>query len=153
MRCDMWSNKKKGVALLSTLIFMSVVICVSLLMFAILTYSAVANKYEQQKLEKQVTLSKIFDDFVDNQTINNSYDFDVQIYTNQDNTNQKAVVVKKTGASAKNLYYYCICEFDSVVPTNYQILAQQQKDFYLTTQNVDGVDYYFLADLIKYVEV
>ena len=149
----MWANKKKGVALLSTLIFMTVVICVSLLLFTVLTYGALANKYQQQKLEKQVTIKKIFKDFVDNQTIDGTYDYDVEIYTNENNANQKAVVVKKSGAVAKNMLYYCICEFDSEVPTNYQILAQQEKNFYLTTRIVNGVNYYYLADLIKYVEV
>ena len=149
----MFKNKKKGVALISTIILMSVVVCVFLLLTTLLMSGVVSNKFQTQKLKNQTTISKVFKDFADNQTIDETYDFDVQIYTNQSNTNQKAVVAKKQGASATKMFYYCICEFDAENPTTYQKLAEQDKDFYLTIREVDGVEYYFLADLIKYVEV
>jgi hypothetical protein len=147
----MAKNKKKGVAILSALVLMTVVIIISGLLFAINTSSNLKNRKQKYNIEKYITTTKIFNDFIDNGQIDGEYTFDIEIIDNFHNAKEgiQAIVVKKINATSTiDLYYYCIYDFD-----NKTVLAEQSGNFYLTTQNIDNVDYYFLADLIKYKEV
>ena len=150
-------NKKKGAVIASVLVLMIIVIAISTLILTLTMGASISNKYETTKLKKQVLTNKIFDDFVDNQTIDENYseyDLTVQVYVNDENTNQKAVVAKKTNAEKTILYFYCIYDFTL---GQEKVLAKQSQDFYLTkkvvNENDNEVEYYYLADMIKYVEV
>ena len=146
----MASNKKKGAVLASVVVLMVIVIAISMLVFALTLGASISNKYENSKLAKEVTTNKLYADFVDNQIINDEYDefLDIQIYVSDDNSNIKAVVAKNKNAIAKNLYFYCIYDF-----SQNKVLAKQSQDFYLTKKIYNGVEYYYLADIVRYVEV
>ena len=144
----MKTNKKKGAALLSVIVLLSVVVSFSLVIFALIINSNATTAYISTTIKKEIVTNKIFADFVDNQVVDGEYDFDIDIYTAEENANIKAVVVKKNGASAENLYFYGIYDFE-----NEKALAKQAKNFELTTKVVDGKTYYYLADIVKYKEV
>lgn len=140
-------NKKKGVALMSALILMVVIISFSGMFFAIVQSLNLSNRLQQNKTQKLATYYKIRQDFLDDQVINDEYDYFIEIIEHDENI--KALVIKRTENSAKtDLSYYFIYNFST-----FKILAEQDKNFYLTIKN-DGVnDYYYLADLVKYKEV
>ncbi len=146
-------NKKKGAVLLSVVVLMVIVIAVSSLIFALTMGTSISNRYEVSKLNKEVLTNKIYADFVDNQTIQggySEYDLDVKIYVNDENANQKAVVAKKTNTTKTTLFFYCIYDFTL---GQEKVLAKQSQDFYLTKKVYNEIEYYYLANLIRYVEV
>lgn len=140
-------NKKKGVALMSALILMVVIISFSGMFFAIVQSLNLSNRLQQNKIQKLATYYKIRQDFLDDQVINDEYEYFVEIIEHDENI--KALVIKRTENSAKtDLSYYFIYNFST-----FKILAEQDKNFYLTIKNDGGNDYYYLADLVKYKEV
>ena len=140
-------NKKKGVALLSALILMIVVISFTGLCIALVMSFNLSNRYEKNRTQRLATFYKIRQDFLDNQTINDEYDYHIEIV--EHDADIKAVVVKKKNkANIDDMVYYCIYNFSSS-----KILAEQNENFYLTIKNDGGNDYYYLADLVKYMEV
>ena len=149
-------NKRKGVVIASTLVFMTIVICFSSIIFLLIASTTIKNKIQDNKLEKYIKTQKIRLDLIENYgsvtentTVENDYNLNIEIIVNPNNTNQKAVVVKKLSAVAKtDLYYYCIYDFDEN-----KMLAEQTDKFYITQKDDSGTQYYFLADLIRYKEV
>lgn len=140
-------NKKKGVALMSALILMVVIISFSGMFFAIVQSLNLSNRLQQNKTQKLATYYKIRQDFLDDQVIDDEYDYFIEIIEHDENI--KALVIKRTENSAKtDLSYYFIYNFST-----FKILAEQDKNFYLTIKNDGGNDYYYLADLVKYKEV
>lgn len=145
--CNMKINKKKGVALLSVLILMTVIISFTGLFLALVKSLNFANKIEQNKTQKVATYYKIKQDFLDNQVIDEDYDYDIEIVEHDENI--KAVVaIKKNSTDVSDMIYYCIYNFSTS-----KILAEQNKNFYLTIKQDGGDSYYYLADLVKYKEV
>ena len=57
-------NKKRGVALLSVIVLMSVVICFTLLMTAFVIGSSLTVRYQTSMLSNQVEILKLKNDFV-----------------------------------------------------------------------------------------
>ena len=149
-------NRRKGVVIASTLVFMVIVICFSSLIFLLISSTTLKNKIQNNKIEKYIITQNIRTLFIqscgeitENTYVEKDYNLNIEIVVNSNNVDQKAVVVKKSSAVSKtDLYYYMIYDFDEG-----KALAEQTDKFYITTQNVSGVDYYFLADLIKYKEV
>ena len=140
-------NKKKGIALMSALILMSVIISFTGLFLALVQSFNLANKIEQKRIQNLTTYYNIRKDFLENQVIDNEYDFAVEVIEHDANT--KAVVVKrKNNSNIEGIIYYFIYDF-----SNSKLLAEQNKNFYITIKNDGGTDYYYLADLVKYMEV
>ena len=143
----MKTNKKKGIALMSALILMTVIISFTGLFLVLVKTFNLSNKVEQKRTQNLSTYYKIKADFLDNQIVDDEYDFDVEVVEHDANT--KAVVVKrKNSSNIEGMFYYFIYDF-----SNSKLLAEQNKNFYLTIKNDGGTDYYYLADLVKYMEV
>lgn len=144
--CDMKTNKKKGVALLSALILMTVIISFTGLFIALVQSFNLANRLEQNKTQKVSTYYKIRQDFL-NDTLDDEYEYDIEILEHDENI--KAVVAKKKNSTnIADMVYYCVYNFSTS-----KILAEQNKNFYLTIKEDGGNNYYYLADLVKYKEV
>lgn len=140
-----WKNNK-GIAMPMVVVLMAVVLCFSLLIITLVLNASLSNKYQSLILQKQIVTAKIYDDFIDDGDIDCEYDLYFQIIENENNANQKALVVKKTStSSATNLYYLCIRDFEQN-----KTLANQTENFSITKRVVEGQEYYYLADLIKY---
>ena len=140
-------NKKKGIALMSALVLMSVIISFTGLFLALVQSFNLANKIEQKRIQNLTTYYNIRKDFLENQVIDNEYDFDIEVI--EHDTNTKAVVVKrKNNSNIEGIIYYFIYDF-----SNSKLLAEQNKNFYITIKNDGGTNYYYLADLVKYMEV
>lgn len=147
----MQKNKKKGVAILSAIILMTIVISISGLLFALITSSNLKNKIQKNRFEKYMITQKIFSDFVDNGIIDGEYNLNIELLDNSNDTKTgiQGVVAKLINSNFKtDLYYYCVYDFD-----NNKILAEQSDNFYITIKTIDNVNYYYLADLIRYKEV
>ena len=147
----MKSRKKKGVAIVTALIFMTIIIAVTGLLFALMASLTSKNIIQKNKLKRFVTLQQIKNDFIDNGFIDAEYEYDVQIFNNSNATQSgvQAVVVKKDNVeSSIDLIYYVVYDFD-----NQKVVAEQTENFYLTIKNIDNVDFYYLANLVKYKEV
>ncbi len=143
----MKTNKKKGIALMSALILMTVIISFTGLFLVLVKTFNLSNKVEQKRTQNLSTYYKIKADFLDNQIVDDEYDFDIEVVEHDANT--KAVVVKrKNSSNIEGMFYYFIYDF-----SNSKLLAEQNKNFYLTIKNDGGTDYYYLADLVKYMEV
>lgn len=140
-------NKKRGAALISSVVLMMVVITFSLLMFTIIINSRATVKYNEVVTAKNIMVNKVCKDFVDDGDIDGDYDLYLQIYENPENSNIKAVVAKKQQTSA-NIYFLVVYDFE-----NNEIIAKQQQNFELSVKNVDGQNYYFLPGDVKYERV
>ena len=138
-------SKKRGVALLSVIVMMSVVVCFSLLIYTLIISSNVANIYEKTISKKIILTNKIFDDFVDNGVIDNEYEIAVKVFS--ENENLKAVVAKNENSDDTNLYFLAVYDFE-----NNKIIARQSDNFYITIKQYEGRNYYYLADVVRYKE-
>lgn len=137
-------NKKRGVALLSTVVLMVVVITFSLLIFTLIANSNATGKVNESITKKEILSNRVYADFTADGEINEEYDLDLNIYTNQDNSNIKAVVAKKQ-ISSKNIYFMVVYDFE-----NNQVIARQLSNFELSIKDVDGELFYYLPGNIKY---
>ena len=147
----MVNKREKGIAIVSALIFMTIIIAVSGLIFTLMASLNVKNIVQKKKIEQQITFQQIKKDFKEDGKINGEYDYNIEIFnnTNASKSGVQAVVVKKySSASATDLLYYMIYDFD-----NQKILAEQTENFYITIKNVDDVNFYYLANIVKYKEV
>ncbi|HAJ78051.1 MAG TPA: hypothetical protein DCO89_03190 [Clostridiales bacterium] len=147
----MVNKKEKGIAIVSALIFMTIIIAVSGLLFTLMASLNAKNIVQKKKIEQQITFQQIKKDFKEDGKINGEYDYNIEIFnnTNASKSGVQAVVVKKySSASATDLLYYMIYDFD-----NQKILAEQTENFYITIKNVDDVNFYYLANIVKYKEV
>ena len=147
----MINSKKRGVAIASALIFMTIIIVVSGLLFTLMASLNTKNIFQKKKLERYLLLQQIKQDFADNGTINGEYEYNVEIFDNANppqNGVQAVVAKEDNSSSSTNIIYYVVYDFD-----NQKILAEQTENFYLTIKNIDGVDFYYLANLVKYKEV
>lgn len=140
-------NKKRGVALLSTVVLMVVVITFSLLIFTLIANSNATGKVNESITKKEILSNRVYADFTADGEINEEYDLDLNIYTNQDNSNIKAVVAKKQ-ISSKNIYFMVVYDFE-----NNQVIARQLSNFELSIKDVDGELFYYLPGNIKYERV
>lgn len=140
-------NKKKGVALLTALIFMTIIISISMLLFTILIGGRISNKYEISRLNRLVEMENITQDFI-NENLKDDYDYSVRVFASDDDANIKAVVVKAKTANDKNISYYCIYNFSTK-----EILAKQNQNFDLTKKEYMGEEYYYLSNIVRYVKV
>ena len=134
-------DKKKGSTILSAIFLLTIVVSFSMLLFALVASSSLLNKYQDNIVQKSIITSKIHRDFVQDSTIDDTYDYLIDVIENDSNTNQKAVVVYKTNVrSINNIYYYCIYDF-----AENKVIAEQSDNFYIT--NISG-DFY-LANIVK----
>ena len=140
-------NKRKGVALLSVLILMTVIISFSALFIALVKSLNLTKRIEQLKTQKVSTYYQIRQDFLDNQTIDDEYDYGVEIVEHDEDI-MAVVAKKKNGTGISDMVYYCVYNFSTS-----KILAEQNKNFYITIKDEGGINYYYLADLVKYMEV
>lgn len=140
-------NKKRGVALLSTVVLMVVVITFSILIFTLIANSNATGKVNESITKKEILSNRVYADFTADGEINEEYDLDLNIYTNQDNSNIKAVVAKKQ-ISSKNIYFMVVYDFE-----NNQVIARQLSNFELSIKDVDGELFYYLPGNIKYERV
>lgn len=139
-------NKRKGIAIPMVVVLMAVVVCFSMLIFTIVLNATLSNKYQSLVLQKQIVTAKIYNDFISDGTIDGQYELYFQVVENEENANQKALVVKESStSSATNLYYLVIRDF-----SQNKTLANQTENFSITKKVVGGQEYYYLADLIKY---
>ena len=147
----MQNNKKKGVAIVSAVIFMTIIVAVSGLLFTLMASLNLKNLQQKNKLQRYITMQQIQREFVANGEVTGEYQYDVEVFNNSNLTKQgvQAVVVKKdSSSSATDLIYYVVYDFD-----NQKILAEQTQNFYITIKDISGTDFYYLADLVKYKEV
>lgn len=147
----MINRRKRGVALVSAIIFMTIIVAVSSLLFTLMASLNFKNIVEKKKIERYATLQQIKKDFIDDGVVNNEYDYDVETFNNSNmaQSGVQAVVVKKdSNLPNTDLIYYVVYDFD-----NQKLLAEQTENFYITIKNTDGVDFYYLANLVKYKEV
>lgn len=143
----MKKNRRKGATILSVLVLMSVVICVSLLLFSFTINTKISLKKESLKLDKLALTSRIFNDFIDNGKIDDNYDLTTLVYISDENESQRAVVVKKSNKKL-DIYYYCVYDFASN-----EVIAKQYGNIYTTKKEYNGKQFYYIADLIRYEEV
>ena len=141
-------NKKRGVALPSVIVLMSIVVAFSLLLITMVAGSNISTQYQIAKLEKQIAVSKMQADFVDNGSLDGEYTQTFEIIGNDQNTDQKALVVKKKSGSDTDLYFLLIYDF-----AQNKVLAIQTENFAISTKQIGETTYYYLADIIKYKEV
>ena len=143
--CD---KKNKGIAIPSAIVLMAFVICFSLLLLTLVIINNLSTKYQTILLEKQIAVAKMQKDFITDGVIDGEYNLYCQVIVNEGNVNQKALIVKKSNtASATNLYYLCIYDFEQN-----KILANQTENFDISKKVVENIEYYYLADLIKYCQ-
>lgn len=134
-------NRKKGSTLLSAMVLMSIVICFTTLLIALITNSNLFGKYQNKNLNKSITFEKITQDFLQDQTIDENYDYLIEIVQKQDNVNQKALVVYRNNyKTIDNICYYMIYDF-----FENKIIAKQNSNFYITNINNE----FYLAGIIK----
>ena len=142
----MKEGRKKGFAIPTVVVMMAIILAFSILLVSIVAGATLSTKYETAKLEKQISINKLRQDFVADGQIDETYDFDCEIVENQENANQKALVARKNGIN--QIYFLFIYDFSQS-----KVLANQTENFAITIKNVGGQDYYYLADVIKYKEV
>ena len=140
-------NKKKGVALPSVIALMGVVVAFSLLMITLAVGSNISYQSQTLQLNKQITVNKMKVDFVDDGVVDGEYDHSYEIVENDQNPNQKALVVKKKNNSDIDLYFLFVYDF-----AENKVLANQTESFAISTKQVGEKTYYYLADIIKYKE-
>lgn len=141
----MKKNRRKGVALLSAVILMSVIVCFLLLLYAIISGFIISNKYEAKKLSNESVINEIYGDFIDNGSIDGVYNgITNEVVVSQSDSNVKAVVATSGG----KMMFYAIYDFGLN-----NLLAMQKKNFYITQKVDGGKTYYYLADMVRYKEI
>ena len=96
-----------------------------MLIFTIVLNATLSNKYQSLVLQKQIITAKIYNDFINDGTIDGQYELYFQVIENEENANQKALLVKESStASATNLYYLIIRDFSQ----NKTLANQTQQD-------------------------
>ena len=128
-------NRKKGVALLSVIIIMSIVLSLSLLMIALLMGSNLTGRYQSAQLKSQTKILEIKNDFLDDAEVSSEY-YDIQIKNSVENENIKLLIVSKTG----EVKYICVYDFGES-----KMLASQMQNFALSNIEIEQVEYYSVA--------
>lgn len=141
-------NRKRGFALMSAVIIMTIVVAFSMLLFSFILQTKSYAKFSTTTLNNKIKFQKIYADFLDNEQIDEIYDDDVKIYTSDENSKIKALVVKSKNAKTAQISFLAVYDF-----SQNQNLAKQNQNFYLTIKNFNGVNYYYLADIVRYEKV
>lgn len=140
-------NKKKGIAIPTVVVLMSVIVAFSLLLINLVVGAQISTKAQAMELEKQITISQMKLDFAQNGTLIGTYSQSFEIFENEQNQNQKALVVKKSNQSDFDLYFLFIYDFEQN-----KVLANQTANFAISEKQIGEKTYYYLADIIKYKE-
>lgn len=141
------NKNKKGFVLISTILVILLMSSFTIILQTVLYREQLYIKREQNIIQKNLIINQIRNDFLDNQIIDNTYDYDVNIYTENQTSLKKALVVKSKKATDKtDIIYLLVYDFN----TNSQICSQTS-NFYLSTVNVDNSEMYYIADTIPYV--
>ena len=139
-------KKNKGFAIPTVVVMMAIIIAFSILLVTLVAGANLSVKYQTAKLEKQIGINKLRQDFISDGQIDETCDFVCDIIENEENANQKALIAKKNNSN--DIYYLLIYDF-----SQNRVLANQSENFAMTIKNVGGKNYYYLADIIKYKEV
>lgn len=143
-------KNKKGFVLTNVVAIMLFVVLLSNIIVLTISFYARMNSNKKNAFDNKLIYSKIFNEFCSNNgEITSEYDFDILKIDNENNTNQKAVVVlNKNEQDKTKILFYAIYDFE-----NNMTLAKQSQNFSLSIKTVGTTNYYYLADIIKYAEV
>lgn len=139
-------DKRKGVAILSAMITMSVVILLSTLIISLVISFSLMSRHSEAHIHKSALMLSAKQDFIDNGVMDDSYDYYFLIVTSEDNPSQKALICSKSSHIAlSNIYFYIIYDFDS-----HKILAQQSEDIWVESREVGGQTAHYLAGIVRF---
>ena len=143
-------KKKKGFVLANVVAIMLFVILLSNIIALTISFSIRLTINKRNAFDNKIIYSKIFNEFcLNNGEITSEYDFDILTIENEGNIKQKAVVVlNKNEQDKTKILFYAIYDFD-----NNLTLAKQSQNCSLSIKNIDGTNYYYLGNIIKYTEV
>ena len=124
-------NKKKGVALLSVIVLMSVVMAFTLLMTTLIIGTSYTIKYQIAQTKESAQILKLKDDFLsDGQATSEKYE--ITIKNSSVSEEIKLMIVSKSGETK----YICVYNFEES-----KTLADQRQNFAIE----DNQDYYSIA--------
>ena len=73
-------NKKKGIAIPTVVVLMSVIVAFSLLLITLVVGAQISTKAQAMELEKQITISQMKLDFAQNGTLIGTYSQSFEIF-------------------------------------------------------------------------
>ena len=138
-------NKKKGVAIVSAVVIMSLVVIFTTLLFSLIMGFSINSRQSDLHLREKSFINKVCLDFIDDGEVDEYDGYFFLVRTNEDNVNQKALVCSKYSAiKHDNIFFYCIYDFGEN-----KFLAVQRYNQFITEKEEAGQTVYYLADLIK----
>ncbi len=147
-------KSKKGFALPMVITVMFLVLIISALMLTIVLNTNGISRYTKILFDRHTEATKIKQDFIKNGQVDGEYTLNYNIFKNSayvdeyiGNTQDiKAIVIKNSNDT----------EIISVMVYNFdedELISNQNSNFYITTKQIDNINYYFFADIVKYKEV
>ena len=130
---------------MSAVIAMSVVICLSALIFSLLISFSLTDRIDIQHFNKTALINKAKVDFIDNGTMDGEYDYYFTIVEGPNPSYKALVCSKNREITPDNIYFYMIYDFDGGT-----FLAIQSENLYITAREEGGVISHYLADIIKF---
>ncbi len=139
-------DKRKGVAILSAMTAMSVVILLSALIFSLVISFSLSSRISEAHIHKSALLLSAKQDFIDNGEIDGEYDYHFLIVTSEDSISQKALVCSKSQTiTLNNIYFYIIYDFDT-----HKLVAQQSEDIWIESRDIGGQTAHYLAGIVRF---
>lgn len=137
-------RKKKGAALLSAIALSSILLLVAISISSVVITTVTWNRYNNKVIDDSVHFASNHALFVKNNGDISSLDkslYDWAVYEG-DPTSIKGLVayIKNTDT----IKFYSIYDF-----TEFKVLAYQERDFYITTEVIEEVEYFYLGGIIE----